>query len=273
MLDLGSYQTAWTRLHRYRVAMGTTGTAQLAGALDVDESFLRGHKVGLRGRGALGKAMVGIAVELVDPEGFGRARIKVLPNARTLALERFLLNCVEPDSLIVTDGLSSYRRGDRGPGLAQAVPGVRVGVSRARTAARPPSIASCPCSNAGCWALTRGPSPRGRSRPTWTSSCSASTAGTRVSAACGPSDCCRPPSARLRRPTGRWSWTRSRRRCRPRGASARSRCQAPLIDPPKTGRVERRRPQKSRQPGHSNGYPPIIYPVERPFVRVQTLQP
>ena len=110
MLDLGSYQTAWTMLHRYRVAMGTTGTAQLTGTVEVDESFLGGHREGPRGRGALGKVMVGIAVELLDPKGFGRARIKVLPNAKAPALERFLLDCVEPDSLIVTDGLSSYPR-------------------------------------------------------------------------------------------------------------------------------------------------------------------
>ena len=108
LLSLGSYQTAWAMLHRYRVAMGTTGTDLLTGTVEVDESFLGGTKAGPPGRGALGKVQVAIAVELLDPKGYGRCRIQVIPNAQKPALRSFLTAHVEPDSLIVSDGLSSY---------------------------------------------------------------------------------------------------------------------------------------------------------------------
>ena len=54
-LDLGSYQTAWMMLYHYRQAMGTTGTELLQGDVEVDETFIGGHKPGTPGRGAAGK--------------------------------------------------------------------------------------------------------------------------------------------------------------------------------------------------------------------------
>ena len=69
LLGLGSYQKAWTMLHRYRRAMVRSGREMLTGRVEIDEKFLGGKRSGPRGRGALGKTLVVIAVELHAPRG------------------------------------------------------------------------------------------------------------------------------------------------------------------------------------------------------------
>ena len=56
-------------LHRYRRAMVRPGREMLTGRVEVDETFLGGERSGPRGRGALGKTLVVIAVELHAPRG------------------------------------------------------------------------------------------------------------------------------------------------------------------------------------------------------------
>ena len=80
----------------------------------MDETLIGGVRPGKRGRGAAGKALVAVAVEQMQPKGFGRCRIQVIPNAETGALLSFLRAHVEPGSTIHTDGLASY------PGAAGA---------------------------------------------------------------------------------------------------------------------------------------------------------
>jgi transposase-like protein len=108
VLGLGSYQTAWTMLHRYRTAMVRPGRVRLRGTVEVDESVFGGARSGRPGRGALGKTLVGIAVERYDPKGFGRCRLAVLPNASAPSLRAFLLANVEPGSTLITDAWVSY---------------------------------------------------------------------------------------------------------------------------------------------------------------------
>jgi len=108
LLSFGSYQTAWAMLHRFRTAMVRPGRDRLAGTVEVDETYIGGIKPGKRGRGAAGKALVAVAVELLNLKGFGRCRLRVIPNAETPTLRSFLLDCVEPGSVVVTDGFVSY---------------------------------------------------------------------------------------------------------------------------------------------------------------------
>jgi len=114
LLGFGSYQTAWSMLHRFRVAMVRPARDRLAGEVEVNEMFIGGLKPGKRGRGAEGKALVAVAVELLSPKGFGRCRLSVIPNTQSSTLRAFLLDWIQPGSVIVTDGLSSYptARGD-----------------------------------------------------------------------------------------------------------------------------------------------------------------
>lgn len=108
VLGLGSYQTAWAMLHRYRTAMVRPGRERLSGDVEADESFFGGVKPGKRGRGAAGKVLVAIAIEQHSPRGFGRARMQVIPDATAVTLRNFLLANVEPGAAIISDGLGSY---------------------------------------------------------------------------------------------------------------------------------------------------------------------
>ena len=50
LLGFGSYQTAWTMLHRFRAAMVRPGRDRLAGTVEVDESYVGGPEKGVRSR-------------------------------------------------------------------------------------------------------------------------------------------------------------------------------------------------------------------------------
>lgn len=109
-LSLGSYQTAWTMLHRYRSAMALTGKDLLSGMVEVDEIFLGGPRPGVTGRGAASKILLAIAVEHSDSKGYGRIRLSVIDDASSATLKKFLIATVNQGSTIVTDGLSAYRK-------------------------------------------------------------------------------------------------------------------------------------------------------------------
>ncbi len=113
LLGLGSYQTAWTMLHRYRTAMVRPDREVLTGRVEVDETFLGGEQPGVRGRGALGKTLVVIAVELREPRGYGRVRMSIIPNAAAKTLREFLITTVEPGATVVTDGWAAYSKACR----------------------------------------------------------------------------------------------------------------------------------------------------------------
>ncbi len=49
VLGLGSYQTTWAMLHRFRTAMVRPGRELLSGDVEVDETFVGGVKPGKRG--------------------------------------------------------------------------------------------------------------------------------------------------------------------------------------------------------------------------------
>ena len=106
-MELGSVQTAWAMLHRYRTVMVRPGRDRLRGDVELDESFLGGPEPGVPGRGALGKVLFAAAVE-VNEGRIGRARLGVIPDASTVSLAAFLDANVEPGSRVITDGWSAY---------------------------------------------------------------------------------------------------------------------------------------------------------------------
>ncbi len=107
-LSLGSYQTAWEWLHKLRRAMVRPGREMLSGIVQVDETYIGGKKSGKRGRGAAGKAVVGIAVEDKKKFGIGRIRLAKLPDASGNSLDFFLKRTVASGSHIITDDWSGY---------------------------------------------------------------------------------------------------------------------------------------------------------------------
>lgn len=107
-LGIGSYQTAWVMLHRFRSVMVLPGRELLRGDVEVDETFVGGPRAGKRGRGATNKVMVVVAVEQRGSRGFGRCRLGVIPDAQSSTLKVWLEANVEPGSVLLTDGLISY---------------------------------------------------------------------------------------------------------------------------------------------------------------------
>ena len=80
----------------------------LSGHVEVDETVFGGVRHGKRGRGAEGKVLVAVAVELLSPKGFGRCRLQIIPNAETETLKVFIQTHIKAGSCIHTDGLTSY---------------------------------------------------------------------------------------------------------------------------------------------------------------------
>ena len=109
VLDLGSYNTAWQWLHKLRRAMVRPGRDLLAGTVEIDETYVGGKKPGKRGRGAAGKALVGLAVEDKGEEGIGRIRLVHLEDASSESLIPFVQGIVQSGSTIRTDDWTGYR--------------------------------------------------------------------------------------------------------------------------------------------------------------------
>lgn len=114
VLGLGSYETAWTMLHRLRRAMVRPGRDLLHGEVEVDESYLaitdRKNPISPIGRKSnTSKVLVAIAVEMLQPKGFGRIRIKQIANGDCDHLMPFIMEAIQPGSLIHSDGSGAYR--------------------------------------------------------------------------------------------------------------------------------------------------------------------
>ncbi len=75
----------------------------VAGEIEVDESYFGGVRKGKRGRGAAGK---------VPDFGLlkrgGKVYTVMIPNARTATLMPIMERMILPDSVVYTDGFSSY---------------------------------------------------------------------------------------------------------------------------------------------------------------------
>lgn len=108
VLGLGSYETAWTWLHKIRRAMVRPGRERLSGLVEVDETYIGGEKPGKRGRGAEGKELVVIMVEVKEGK-IGRIRLKRVKNASAPSLEGAIEEAIEPGSMVRSDGWEGYR--------------------------------------------------------------------------------------------------------------------------------------------------------------------
>lgn len=107
VLGLGSYETAWTWLHKLRRAMVRPGRDQLSGRVEVDETYLGGLEERTRGRGTTKKALIAVAAQ-EDGKGVGRIRMRRVKNASAKQLHPFVEESVERGSVVHTDGWEGY---------------------------------------------------------------------------------------------------------------------------------------------------------------------
>jgi len=108
LLGLGSYQTAWSWLHRLRRAMVCPRRDQLSGTVQIDETFWGSEHTGKRGRGAGGKTLILVGIERKGNK-LGRVRLVQIPNASGEILIPEIVAMVAQGSAIESDGWSGYR--------------------------------------------------------------------------------------------------------------------------------------------------------------------
>ena len=111
-MGFGSYQTAWSWLHKIRRAMVRPERAPLSDRIEADETLVGGAQPGRTGRGAAGKTEVAGAVEAKPGKGrqrrLGRLRLAALPDASAASLQGFLaINTARPVA-VTTDGWAGY---------------------------------------------------------------------------------------------------------------------------------------------------------------------
>jgi hypothetical protein len=103
VLGGGSYQTAWTCLHKLRRAMIRPGRERLAGAVEVKESYWGGAEEEVRGRQTEDKALIVVVAEK-DGRGIGRIRLRHIRDASSSRLLPFVKDSIEPGSTVHSDG-------------------------------------------------------------------------------------------------------------------------------------------------------------------------
>ncbi len=109
-LGLSRYETAWLLLHKLRRAMVNPDRSRLAGTVEVDETWVGGAQVGLKGgrqRKGRKALLVAVAVER-RTKTLGRLRLEVIPDDTAATLGGFVVRNVEPRATVVSDAWSGY---------------------------------------------------------------------------------------------------------------------------------------------------------------------
>jgi transposase-like protein len=107
-LGLGSYQTAWTMMHKLRSGLTRRPHQLLNGVVEADETYVGGARRGKRGRGALNKSMVAVAVERRSLDQAGSAYLAVVADGSAEELGATVRGAVEGGSCLLTDGNTTY---------------------------------------------------------------------------------------------------------------------------------------------------------------------
>jgi len=112
-MGFGSYQTAWSWLHKIRRAMVRPERPPLSEQVEADETLVGGAQPGRTGRGAAGKTVVAGAVETgrgqTRGRRLGRLRLAAVPDASATSLEGFIERNLARPATVTTDGWSGYQ--------------------------------------------------------------------------------------------------------------------------------------------------------------------
>ncbi len=106
---LGSYQTAWTLMHKLRSSLGRKTGELLSGLVEADEAFVGGPSPGKRGRGAGNKSLVALAIER-RPHSAGSLQLDIVPDGSWDSLGSFVRGVIEgANTTVLTDGWTGYQ--------------------------------------------------------------------------------------------------------------------------------------------------------------------
>lgn len=113
VLGLGSYQTAWTMLHRFRRAMVRPERVKLQGLVEVDETYLaitdRQSGLAHQRKSRTAKALIAVAAEIREPKGFGRIRLQRIHDDSAASVIPFVQQVIAPGARVRSDGSAAYR--------------------------------------------------------------------------------------------------------------------------------------------------------------------
>lgn len=122
-LGLSRYETAFQILHKLRAGMVRPDADRIGmpgGHVEVDETWIGGVTRG-EGKGVHNQSLVVAAVEVRQREVkeggkprrggryAGRLRLQVVPDRTAKSLVGFIENCVDPCTMVITDGWASYK--------------------------------------------------------------------------------------------------------------------------------------------------------------------
>jgi ISXO2-like transposase domain len=91
-LGLGCYETEWMMLHKFRRAMVSQEREPLHGEVEVDDTWMGGTRVGLRGGRQLKGRKAALVIVAVEKRGraSGRIRMAVIPDFKSVTLNAFV---------------------------------------------------------------------------------------------------------------------------------------------------------------------------------------
>jgi len=120
-LGLRSYRSAWSLLHKLRIAMIRADREKLSGIVEIDEEYIGGTlEDGKRGRGSENKQLIAVAVQLEkipddNPDRpslrdyrLSKIRAKHIPNASKAELHKFINENVSKGSTLIRDDWAGY---------------------------------------------------------------------------------------------------------------------------------------------------------------------
>src|SRR3974377_2073506 len=111
MLEIKSYKTVWTMGHKIRQALAARdANNQVAGLIEMDDTYFGAPKPGKRGRGAAGKAKVVVAVETpADKPRF--AAMRLVPRVSRAEIQPLVKERLATGAVIKTAPYSGVRVG------------------------------------------------------------------------------------------------------------------------------------------------------------------
>ena len=119
-LGISSYKSAWSLLHKLRIAMVRSEREKLSGIVEIDELYIGGVlEGGKRGRGSENKYPVIIAVQLeqlsenpnrasLRDYSLAKIRLKNVPNVSKEEWHTFIKENIEKGSILIRDDWTGY---------------------------------------------------------------------------------------------------------------------------------------------------------------------